>query len=155
MTAGPRPTNRSPWRIGFIVAMVAGLALVIGGQWWAGRPKRTAEHFIALLSKGRCQEASTMLVDATALTTESGRVLVKGADGTAATLSEGELPLVAVIAPDFRHRDGIADYLAERYAFRVGTSGPAVRHGERKAIELHCSAEGDRVVIRTIEQSAD
>jgi hypothetical protein len=155
MTDDQQATRRSRWRLWLVVGLLVILALSVGGQWWVGRPKRAAEHFIALLSKGQSADTRAVLVEPASLTTEQGRVHIKAADGTTATLTEGELPLVAVVSPDLRARDGVGDYFTGRYRFQVGTSGPAVRNGQKKAIELDCTAEGDKIVITSIKQSAD
>lgn len=153
MTDQPQTAKRSSWHIYAALALIFVLAIGITGQWWMGRPKRSAEHFISLLSKGQIDDATAMLVDASAIqSTADGSVTFKGTDGSSATLSRAELPMVALVDPDSNSRIGADDYLAARYRFQVASSGRAVQNGERKPTEVYCVAHGERIIVETVKQ---
>jgi hypothetical protein len=153
MTEEQQFAKRILWHLYAALALIVVLAIGIGGQWWIGRPKRSAEHFIAVLSKGQINDATAMLVDASAIQPAAdGNVTIKGTDGSSATLSGAELPLVALVVPDSNPRNGWDDYLAGRYRFQLATSGPAAQNGERKPTEVYCVAHGNRIIVETVKQ---
>jgi hypothetical protein len=147
MTEGQQTAKRSASLVWLLVALLVALVVVVGGQWWFGRPSLAGQHFIELLSKNQTREAATMLVDASSLRIEAGNVTIKAADGTTATLTEGELPQIALKSPGFENRNGLSDYFASRYRFPVTPSGAAVK----RPVEITCIAEGDRIVIAAVK----
>lgn len=155
MTDDPKGPARSSWRTRLVAVLVATLALAVGGSWWVGRPKRTAEHFIARLAQGQVADAAAILSAPSSLKSVPEGVEVQAADLSIATVTDGELPLVALVASDWAHREGVGDFLAGRYRFQVGTAGRSVQDGTKGPTEVHCVAEGDRVVITSVRPSVD
>jgi len=154
--ADDRPFTRSlGWRVYLIAALIVVLLVTVGGPWWVWRPKGSAEHFISLLSKGQMDQANSMLRDPSSIQTDAiGSVTIKATDGTTATLTQGELPLISYgdrADRDSAPRTGIGDYLAGRYRFQVATSGPALKGGQKKSVIVYCVAETDRIAIDTIK----
>jgi hypothetical protein len=156
MTAEEQSAKKTRWHLYLALAVLLVLAVGMGGQWWLGRPKREAERFIGFLSTGKANDARAMLRDASAMSIDgNGTLTLRGADGTSATLTGGELSLVASgsrVVPGSKDRNSTGDYLARRYHFQVSTSGPAVRGGEKDQVEVRCVAEGDRIVIQTVSR---
>lgn len=153
--ANDRPFARSSgWRVYLIGTLIVVLLLTVGGEWWVRRPKRSAEHFISGLSKGQIRQASAMLRAPSSIQTDAtGNVVIKAKDGTTATLTQGELPLLAYGDSDSPPpRTGIGDYLASRYRFQMSTSGPALKNRQKKPITMYCIAETDRIAIDTIKE---
>jgi len=148
-------TRSYGWRAYLIGALIVFLLVTVGGRWWLLRPKRSAEHFISLLSQGQMDQASLMSRDPSSIHTDAtGNVTIKAADGTTATLTQGELPLLAYgshVSPT-PARTGIGDYLASRYRFQVTTSGPALKGAQKKPVIVYCVAESDRIAIDTIKE---
>jgi hypothetical protein len=155
--ADDRPFTRSlGWRVYLIGAIIVVLVVTVGGQWWVWRPKGSAEDFISLLSKGQMDQGNSMLRDPSSIQTDAiGNATIKARDGTTATLTQGELPLLAYgdrADRDSAPRTGIGDYLASRYRFQVATSGPALKGGQKKQAIVYCVAETDRIAIDTIKE---
>lgn len=135
-----------------MLALIVVIAITVGASWWIGRPKRTAEHFIALVSKGQFNEADAMLLDPSSIGIDAaGTVAITSTDGNSTTLNKDELPLIALDAFYFRPREGFGDYLAGRYRFPVVTSGPAVQKEQKEPMKVSAIATGDRIVIITIK----
>jgi len=148
-----RSTTNPKWRVYLIIALIVVLVVAIGGQWWVGRPKQSAQHFISLLSKGQIHPASAMLRDPSSIQTDAiGNVIIKARDGTTATLTKGELPLLAYGDRNSPARTGIGDCLGGRRRFQVITSGPALKGGQKKPVIVYCVAETDRIAIDTIKE---
>ena len=153
MTVEPQTGTRSSWHLYAALALLVVLSIGIAGQWWFGRAKRSTEHFIAVLSNGQVNDAAAMLLDASAIQSASdGNVAFKGTDGSSATLSHAELPLVAFGVCGSKPRNGPADYLAGRYRFQLASSGPAVQNGERKMTVVYCVAHGTGIIVESVKQ---
>lgn len=152
MTDEPGTIQRNRWRFRLMLVLIGVVAIAIGGIWWVGRPERTAENFIALVSKGQLKEADAMLVDPSSIATDAaGNVVIVASDGNSTTLNKDELPLMGLEPFYFRAREGFGDYLAGRYRFPVVTSGPAVQQELKEPMKVSAIATGGRVVIVTIK----
>jgi hypothetical protein len=152
MTDEPGTTKKNRWRVRVMLALIVVIVIAIGGTWWIGRPERTADHFIALVSKGQLEEADALLLDPSSIDIDAaGNVVITASDGNSTTLNKDELPLIGLEPFYFRPREGFGDYLAGRYRFPVVTSGPAVQRELKEPMKVSAIATGDRIVIVTIK----
>lgn len=152
--ADDRPCTRSlGWRAYLIGALIVVLVAGVGGQWWVGRPKRSAGHFLSLLRKGQTDHAASMMRDASSIKTDAaGNLIIKAKDGTTVTLTQDALPVVTHGPVDPPPRAGFADYLAGPYRFQMSPVGPAVQRGQRQSVVVYCVVEANRIVIDTIRE---
>jgi hypothetical protein len=153
MTDEQQAAKKTRWQLYAAIALILVVGFGIGAQWWIGRPKQSAEHFIAVLSKGQIKDITAMLADTAAIQSNAdGSVTIKGADGSSASLGNNELPLVALVVPDAQPRNGTGDYIVGRYRFQVASSGAAVQNGHRAPTEIHCIANGGRIIVESVKQ---
>lgn len=153
MTEEQQATKKTRWHLYAALALIIVVVLGVAIQWWIGRPKQSAEHFIAVLSKKQMNDATEMLADSTAIESDAnGKITIKGTDGSSAKLSGDELPLIALVVPDAKSRNGAGDYIAGRYRFQLATSGQAVQNGDRTPTEVYCIANGSRIIVESVQQ---
>lgn len=145
-------TKKTRWHFYSALALIVVVVLGVATQLWIARPKRFAEHFIAVLSKQQMSDAAEMLADLSAIQSDAnGDLTIKATDGSSAKLGGNELPLIALVAPDANSRNGVGDYLAGRYRFQLATAGPAVRNGDRMPTEVYCIANGSRITVESVK----
>jgi hypothetical protein len=153
MTEERQTAPKTRWQLYAAVFLIVVVVIAVAGQWWINRPKHSAEHFIAVLSKQKINDATEMLADRTAIQSDTnGKITIKATDGSSATLKSDELPLIALGVPDAKPRDGAGDYVVGRYRFQLATSGPAVQNGNRKLTEIYCVADGNRIIVESVRQ---
>jgi hypothetical protein len=147
-----QPARRPQRRNLLALSLLLIVTLVVVGGWWANAPKRTAERFIALMSRGDFESAADMLVDRQAIRTDGNGLHIRVADGTTVTIAADELPLVVMKSQGRTSRTGFGDVLLGRFHFDLTSSGPALPQEQENAIEIHGIAERNRIVLVEIEQ---
>jgi hypothetical protein len=141
------------WRRSVIFGLVVLVVIGSGFQWWVLRPKRSAEHFVALVSKQQITTAAAMLADSTSIRSEAdGTLRISGMDGTSAVLTPGELPLIALGVTGAQTGSGTSDYLGGRYRFSLASAGSDTANGSRAMTEVHCVSLDGRVVVESVKQ---
>lgn len=152
MMEGQHATKKTRWHVYAALALFIVVVVGVATQIWIGRPKLSAERFIAALSKQQINDATGMLADPTAIESDAnGTITIKGTDGSSAKVGNDELPLIALVVPDAQSRNGAGDYIAGRYRFQLATSGPAVLNGDRAPTEVYCIANGSRITVASVK----
>jgi hypothetical protein len=151
-----QPSQRSAhWGRRIAVGLLLLTALVaIGRQLWIAWPKSTRDQFVADVSAGRFQDASGVLQDPSAIRLhENGDVTFTAKDGSTATLSKHDLPLLPLDAFYSRPAtDGLMDFFEGRYRFGVHTAGDAVQRERTEPIEIQMDAvRGAISIVKVIQ----
>lgn len=155
MTDNQQSIGNGRWQRWVVVVLIAIIISATAGPWWINHPKQTAEHFIALVAKGQFDAAKVMLHDSSSMAIDpAGNLTLRASDGTTATLTKNELPLVAL--DDFYsrppRRDGIGDYIIGRYQFEIATAGSAIQSERQEPIEIYADAVRGVIVLVTIKE---
>ncbi len=142
--------KKTSWYLYAALVLIVVLAIGIAGQWWIGRPKHVAEHFISLVSNNQFDEAREMMVDANSLQLASnGDVTVTATDKTTVTLPAGSRRLMS---GGLDTSSTIGSFLGGPYDFEVTAFLMDTETSREYAVELDAVAIGNRIVINAVNR---
>jgi|694.fasta_scaffold07396_9 hypothetical protein len=129
--------------------LLSGVIVVTVGQQWLEHPKVVAERFVAECSKGRIRQASSLLMDEKAFEFKTdGSITLRGIDGSSATLSPNDLPLIALENP--LPQSKAEAYWSRQYHFSLASAFPATPDANWRLTRIHCRAVGGKISIEQI-----
>jgi hypothetical protein len=141
-------------RIKRILSITLGLVVLFATvQWWYLRPARTAEGFIASLSRGRYEKAQAMLAAPSSIeAAENGELVLTDWAGNATTVPAQNLPfLSAQLLEDEPSRDSavLPPRVNEFTMVALGESEGGILLNQ--PVRLYLQADGGKVHIEKVD----
>ncbi len=137
----------------FLLVGLGLIVLAVAAQWWWERSTRTAEGFIATLSKGRYQEAQALLVAPSSIeATEGGGLVLTDRAGNATTAPKQNLPFLSLQLPGderSRGRGSLPSRINKFTMIALGESKGGILLTQ--PIRLHLQVDGGKVHIDKID----